>query len=680
MIPVQKKPNYLLLLCVIAVPVLIYFYFVEWKTTTMYGDDLYLFRAHAEINGVLDKIDMPSQFGKFRPVHGMSLHLIIEWFQKNLDNYYLFNVGIQTLNTFIFALLVNLFLRSAFLSILLSLVVGLSRFSFFNMTQLLNGGALEGLALTFFLASLYFITRSLYCDRYIEAQKQKGIIWGIIFANLSMYAHERYLVIFPFIVIILFLSPALQALTRKRRFALALLAIGSIVLNVVIKKYLYSLPFLMGTASTGIEFSFATAFSFLGDALLSIFLINSGPEFLTGVQFSSLSVFKQVLILAVFVSFLVLLVFYVAKVYRAYKCHQRKTISEFYIFLFLLALFVLLLIPSVSTIRLEQRWLQASFCIFILMCVIALSNLEFKSKYLRAVVFCTFSISIMWANYTYLSKGANNIYMVYSEKIADGFKDAINSLIIRPATKRVYVWEKQNDTNNDNAIKWSLGNGYVFNFYEGGTKDLVFVDSLYEKAGKTSDSSFTKFDNNKEQIIYIHYRNNGFEVFDISKYYLRDSLKYFNPADLDELKKTAIQYPQDHLVITNADSEDFLMEGFYDNENGASWTNGNVSIGFKGDFNVRDSLRVELNTYMPPICKSVSPRIFITDFNNKEYYPVASERTGDAFLSKFYFEHPVLIQNVRIVSETIKATPPDTRVLSFPFISLDIKNVSAKNQ
>ena len=34
------------------------------------------------------------------------------------------------------------------------------------------------------------------------------------------------------------------------------------------------------------------------------------------------------------------------------------------------------------------------------------------------------------------------------------------------------------------------------------------------------------------------------------------------------------------------------------------------------------------------------------------------------------------IEKLKIVSKTIKATPPDQRILSFPFLSLAVKNTS----
>src|SRR5687768_10536199 len=116
----------LLLLLLIFIPVLLYYYFLRWKTDAIYGDDLYMFREYHSINGFLNKVNMPVNSGKLRPVHGLSIQVLMETLQRNVHAYYVFNISVQALNTVLFALLLNLFLRAPFLSLLLALPVGIS--------------------------------------------------------------------------------------------------------------------------------------------------------------------------------------------------------------------------------------------------------------------------------------------------------------------------------------------------------------------------------------------------------------------------------------------------------------------------------------------------------------------------------------------------------------------------
>ena len=115
------------------------------------------------------------------------------------------------------------------------------------------------------------------------------------------------------------------------------------------------------------------------------------------------------------------------------------------------------------------------------------------------------------------------------------------------------------------------------------------------------------------------------------------------------------------------------MDGFYENQNGIRWTNGSSSIGFRSDFITRDSLSLELNTYMPAICENISPRISIVGDDSTAYEPLYSNRNGDTFVYKFYFSKPTCIQKINITSDTIKVVSADNRRLSFPFISLELK-------
>lgn len=112
--------------------------------------------------------------------------------------------------------------------------------------------------------------------------------------------------------------------------------------------------------------------------------------------------------------------------------------------------------------------------------------------------------------------------------------------------------------------------------------------------------------------------------------------------------------------------------GFYENENGITWTNGKASISLTNYFQIKDTLLVEMDTYMPPVCKDVNPKISLIDKDNKEFYPFSAKREGDRFKYGFIFKNPVTIQRLKIASETIDAGA-DTRVLSFPFKSLEIK-------
>jgi hypothetical protein len=647
------------LMALVAIPIIIYFYFLRWRTNAIYGDDINIYMGHFGLHSFGEKVNMDLVFGKFRPVHGLVINFLVEVFKKHLKYYYLFNVGIQTVNTFLLAAILNLFLKSPGLSFFFGLILGLSRFSFFNITQLYNGGALEGLAMGLFLVSLFFILNVLTKSELVSSKKLRGIALSILFANLSMYTHERYIVIFPFIILTVLIFPGLKTLTLKQKAALVVAASLSIILNIVIKEYVYSIPFLAGTAGTQIRFSLSSATSFLEDALLSVFQFNSGPDYLAGISYSSLPIFNKLLVIVVFSGILSIVIVYIFRVRKAYVSRDKGFYPGFFILLLLAGLFILFLIPAVVTIRLEQRWLQASFGIFVLMIAIMFNQLPFRNKHARNYLFCAFVILFLWTDYNYLDRGANNLYMVFSEKVAAEFEQAIANGVIRPNTKNVYIWEKQRDSNGESAINWDLGGGLFFRFYQNTDKKIIFVD----------DSSRINFKKDSDQMIY-----SGTRVIDITKQYLQDSLKTFTNIKLDELAGNGgIQYDQRRLLIDNETFDKFSMDGFYENENGIRWTNGKADIGLMGDYTVKDSVKLILSTYMPPVCKAIRPKIFLTEENNVEHQPVFSAREADKFTFTFYFKQLTTIKRINILSDTINAYP-DRRVLSFPFVSIEIEN------
>ncbi|MEO5592924.1 MAG: hypothetical protein ABIR15_10700 [Chitinophagaceae bacterium] len=663
----NKSFNYTFVLFAAMTPVLIYFYFLQWKTGTMYGDDLYIFKNHEALSNFSEKISMPVSFGKYRPVHGLSMHFLIEIFQKHINGYYAFNIGIQALNTFLFALVINLFVRSFYLSLLFGLTVGLSRFAYFNITQLLNGGALEGLAMTFFLASLFFFVRTLIRNDYPPKRQQREIILGVLFANLSIYTHERYIVLLPFIILLVFLYPGLQKLTAKQKISIIILVLGSIVLNVVLKKAVYGMPFFVGTGGTNISFSFSSAMSFFMEAVLSVFQINTGPSYLVGIQFADLPFFDKFLASTLVTCVLAVLVIYFRNTKKAFVLKNKVRINHFWLLISLMVLLGLFLVPAVVTVRLEQRWLQASYAIFVLIVIAACTSFQFSNNTTRNLLLPFFLILLLWVDFNYLKKGANNIYIAYAQKSASEFERAVTDGTIRPGTKNIYIWEKQRDANSESTISWILGEGYFFDFYQSQSKKVFYIDSKYP--GKTTfpDTALAGFNKYTDQVI-----NSDNGITDITSDYLQGSPDYFRRSR-KIVAGDSSQYFLKQFLISAANLNRFSITGFYDNENGIRWTNGNAAIRLVKNNIIKDTLTLILNIYRPSVSKNIIPKIVLQAINDSSHAPFFSLREGNKYTFKFCFSELTAIQKINILSDTIPPSPPDQRILSFPFVSLEIR-------
>ncbi len=264
-----KTKSAQLLFLFLAIFAVTYVYFLVTKVHTFYGDDLAFNRDYFQLPSFSKRIWLFLKYEKYRPINGFVYASMTALFEKNADYYYIFNIAVLSGCTFVFALTLNLFLNSLPLSFLFSLTFGLSRFFYYNTSQLSCGGALESLPLLFFLCSIYFFVNAAKKDDMAPSKKYLYILYCILFANFAMYTHERYVVLFPFILLVVFLFPGFRILSTRQKIIAGIVAIASPIINVLIKKKIYMITFFVGTGGTNIEFSVSQALSFLMDGLLS---------------------------------------------------------------------------------------------------------------------------------------------------------------------------------------------------------------------------------------------------------------------------------------------------------------------------------------------------------------------------------------------------------------------------
>ena len=500
--------------------VVIGLYFFHFKTETIYGDDLFLYRDHFDMKNMIDVMNVAKINEKFRPVWGIVLNFIINSFHAAIYKYYLFNVGIQAINSCILAIILNLFLKSPFFSTVVSLLFGLSRFALFNITQVCCGGALEGLAMTFFLLSLYYIFCFFIKDENSSKQNFLSLVYVIICSNLAMDTHERYIVLFPFIILIALLHPIKNKLSRRQKIFICSLAILSMVMNILIKKYVYGYPFFVGTGGTYIKPSFESITGYLSEALLSIIQINSGGESLIGIPYKSLNPFYQGIVVVILILLLIILFYYYASIRDYFKSKQGKEITSLHIITSLLILFILCLIPAIVTIRVEQRWLQAPFSVFILIVVIAFCNINARTVVSKNVLFSLFIVLFLFSDFHYLKKTSNTVFIKSEEHIATIFKQAIYNGTINKRINNLYIEEqKKGDEGYEFNIRWALAFGYNFQVYQGKSKNIIFLDSL-KFTDSTQINLLKNFNKETDQVISVQDK-----IVVVTDQYLEEKLK-----------------------------------------------------------------------------------------------------------------------------------------------------------
>ncbi|MCW3124255.1 MAG: hypothetical protein JWQ38_3747 [Flavipsychrobacter sp.] len=468
----KYRSVYWLLMPVVAFAIL-YFYFLPFETKTIYGDDLAFYREHFTLNSISDWVNCIKADQKLRPVTGLLDRVLISLFDKDMHKYYVFNIAIQAIITTVFALIIDLLLSWPLFAFFISMLIGTSRFAFYNVSQIYWGGPMEGLAMIFFLWMLYLLTKAFVRTGNTNGQNARLMLCATMIGNFAMYTHERYIVLFPFIMLVALLYPFVNQLTTKLKTIVCSASVLSMAANFLIKKYIYGFQFFVGTGGQHMKFSLATISHFLSDGLLSLIQVNTGGEMLVGNSFAISEGIFQVIAIA--------LVLYMAVVFIAYTAAARKNVrrgadqySLLYMILFLAILMLLNMLPAVATVRLEQRWLQAPFSVLILMLVVAFCDIRTYSATIRNVSFSVFVLLFILSDHNYLYKGAHKIYMYKAGRTAGSLRKAmLNGTIEADSTDIILIEDWWLYT------EWVMQKGYLFNYYQGTTKRVRFFNDLY---------------------------------------------------------------------------------------------------------------------------------------------------------------------------------------------------------
>jgi hypothetical protein len=551
----NKYLKYFLVGYLLLIPVIIFIYFLKYRATSIYSDDIASYMTYFAQTNTWDKLNLSRLYQQFRPVRDLALHLMLGTFKKQIYAYYIFNVLMLALNTYVFARIINYILKAPLLSLTLALLLPLSRFSYYAATQLFIGGLMEGIALVFSLVSVLFLMKIMTEEKTEPDKRQSSaVLWSILFANLSMYTHERYMVVLAFIAGVALFFPWLR-LTILARIGLATLSSLSVYLNFFLKKNVFHVAVMQGTGGANIEFSIPSIKTFFGEAIYSIFQVNTGPSYICGMPYAALQPLTQktvmVAVALLVVAIVGLLFAFAAASVRHFRRRENgsgsftgyvadlqnnPSIRNGVIAFFLSGLFLLLLIPAIVTIRVEQRFLLAPFCILVIIVAIAAKAIFLDRQLLRATALMVVVLVCTFNDYHYL-QGTKNLYYSSTDNAAIAFHDAMETGVIRPEATNLYIWEKHRNPDREREIGWVIGGGNLFVIYQGANKNMVYLDSLYQKTDSAYNYALAGFDKKNSQVIFLNIENNGdafrYTIQDITLGYLTDTLRTF----IDTLKK-----------------------------------------------------------------------------------------------------------------------------------------------
>ncbi len=454
-------------------------WYCRWQTQVIYGDDLGIYNV---LRFETD-LEIVREAQKYRPVNTWLIKLLIATLGKHVSWYFYFNAAMQALYALLFIRLTSLLVQNKYVCFSVGLLVALSRFNFYNLTQLYNGGAMEVPAMIFFTGSVIYWLKATLNNKN-ELPGFRYMLLAILMANLSIYTHERYLVILPFLLVSL-VVPRFVLLSNTHKIICSSLIILSAVVNFAIKDVVLHISFFVGTGHTNIALDPARSLQYFGDAIADLFQFNAGPDYLSGLPYRQLDLFYPILPVVTSAVVVIAIGSLLFKTSSGMLSGNKRNTT--YIIVALLLLTLLSLGPAVATIRLEQRWLQASFGMLMVVFAIGAAKLMNTRKRMLGMLLPWLALYLLCEGH-YLDAGVRNMYISNSVHKAAIYKKAIDNNIIHINSKRLYILDVKNDTNSENETRWVLQDSAFFDYYSTGSKQIRFIDSPYLNNLRTTNA------------------------------------------------------------------------------------------------------------------------------------------------------------------------------------------------
>ncbi len=325
---------------------LLVFAFVINRTVQIKGlfmDDLYMWTCFAE-GSFLDFV-FPAGSSRFRFIYNMVMYLQFLLVGSHVEWFVPLNIAVNALIAYSLYRIARELANSGVIGFSCGILYLLSRMSYYQIGQVY--GMMESLALWAAVAILY----GLY--RFLNGRDERGRRY---FAACGLYftvcfIHERYMVLFPLFLIVLFMKKEKRPLywaVPSVLFVLVqvirLLAIGSVM------------PAGTGGTFVADTFQIRQVLGFIAQQILYLFGINTGPEHLSACPWDQTARWVKLTVAAECVLILLAAGLFLARIIGDRK-NRRKYIHNSLLFLFFIGACVT---ASSVTIRVEVRWVYVS--------------------------------------------------------------------------------------------------------------------------------------------------------------------------------------------------------------------------------------------------------------------------------------------------------------------------------
>ena len=353
-------------------------------------------------------------------------------------------------------------------------------FNYYEIYQLI--GFIEGLSM---LLSIIILVLSIKYVKANEYNINKYTFLLLIIYLLLVFTHERY---FPMMLLPIIAISYNKNLGLKHKSKIYIAFIIELVLFFLIRYYHLRIWVPRGTDCSSLveNFDFQRSILFIGQQISYLLGFNLGPEYLCGKQFLNTEFNIQLLIVASLTLLLGIIVAYIASKITNEK---NETTQSNYIDLFYILYIFLCILQSSLTIRVELRWLLASFVglMFYIthMMSYILKNSSMKILKLVAVIF-------------FISFVVSRAYLC---------------IFFRDNNKKIFIINEQDIINNFYDV--TVGNHDIDEIKS--SKILITSDIYQTIIGEEKYHFFDQFDHkiSENQIIYIYDgKDKNINIFD----------------------------------------------------------------------------------------------------------------------------------------------------------------------
>ncbi len=356
---------------------------------------------------VFERIFM-SNWNRFRPVTNLIEFPIVNLVRDSYELWLLASLIIFASFITYLGYLFHAINKSLYIGVILVLLVLTSRFNtgiILNLTFML-----ETISIVILLALLmkFFQNwdRTTFTDLKISV-----FLYGAI-----VLTHERYVGLNLFFLIYFMAHKNFSMKSKFIYFSLFSIPTASLFL---VKQFLLEIPIFVGTGSVNeVGFDLKSAFIFLGMLVLGVFGINFGYEYLHGHIYQNQTLLFQSISTSILV--LTLGILLIALFSRFDKENlDLKGLGR--VMLVVFALFASLVIPVISTIRIEHRWYLPIYIIFLFLLLHRISDKKVhlvkkpSAGFFEKTLLLLFLIANLFMNFNYIER-TDGLYFINTQK------------------------------------------------------------------------------------------------------------------------------------------------------------------------------------------------------------------------------------------------------------------------